>query len=106
MRHQAQNIEVFGIHPGNGVDRAVRAALFDIAAYIAIAECNPALALDPRKSFSVGQVIAVTMRDRNFDHLPSCVTAGERRVVTLHPQMLCATDKSEMRVAKQNAGQK
>ena len=71
VRHHAQHPAIRAQHPGNIARRTI--------AGFAIAERDPAFALDPVQRLVIGKIIAVVMGHRNAQAFARRESAGEQR---------------------------
>src|SRR5208283_3490354 len=107
VRHEAQYIEALGINPGDVIDRPIRIGYpADISLHVAIAEGDAAIPFEASNCLRIRLVIALAMRDRDFDYLAAAIVRGEWRIVSFYSQMLHPADEAQIGVAHQDAGQK
>ena len=88
------------------MDRAIRiGGPAQLALCVAIAEGHAAFAFQPCNGLVIGNVIALAMRDADFDHLSGLIGGGIGCVIAFNPQMLHPADKAQIGIAHQDAGQ-
>src|SRR3954467_14765329 len=106
MWHQAEHIELFVEHPGDGVQRAVHVPVgIALAFRVGIAEQHAPFGFEASDGAFAGEIAPFAMRDRDADHLTGIVAARERRVGTLDLQMHVAANEFHRRIALENARQ-
>src|SRR6266545_4475787 len=106
MRHHPEHVAVLVEDASNGIGCTIVVPLrIEAAVGRGVAEQHPALAFEARDGFLVGDVVALTMRDRHADYLTRIVAARERRVGALDPQADLATDELERGIAHEHARQ-
>src|SRR3954451_17004782 len=106
MWHQAEHIELFVEHPGDGVQRAVHVPVgIALAFRVGIAEQHAPFGFEASDGAFAGEIAAFPMRDRHADQLAGIVAARERCVGALDLQMHVAADESDAGVAQENPGQ-
>src|SRR5262249_35171159 len=89
MRHQPQYVEPLIEDPGDSVPRSVRIRrAVDSAGGVAIAQSDLASRLESAQGLFVRDEIALSVCDRELDHLSGRVTPGKAGSRVLDPQML------------------
>src|SRR6185437_11627446 len=106
MRHQAEHAFALIENAGDVASRAVKVGvLAEIAAIVAIAERDAAVAFEPVERSVVREIIAVVMRDRHADHLTGIVAACERTFAGFDAKMHVPAVELERAIDQQCAGQ-
>ncbi len=100
MGHHADDVASLVHDAGNVVDGAVGVGA------ACIAEDDPAIVFQRLEGVSVGEIVAIMVRDGAGDHIALAHVAGEERGVVLHAQANGAADELQPRIAHQRAGQK
>ena len=106
MRHHAEHIAALADDAGDRMRRAVDIGIFvDYAIRRTIAVEHPPVAFEALERFFISLVIAFAMCDRHADDLTRIVTARERRIGALDPQMNILANEFQPRIAHEHAGQ-
>src|SRR5665648_261831 len=102
--HHPQDIARLVNNARDVVHRAVGVgAVGDVSPLVAVAKNHQALLLDLAKTLRAGGPIALVVVDRDLDDLAHLEPPRERRVVTLHLQILRMADELEPPVLQQRA---